>query len=261
MRASLAQPPIATSTNRQWFSFGSLLLAVALVLLALATVHAISKPDWLDGRDFELYRSATARWLGGGPFYEPYQLAGPYLVSHGDVLYPPVALLLFAPFTVLPAVLWWVLPLAVILWVIYDLRPDRIGLALVVLCVAWPPTLTKLSTGNPVMWSVAAVALGVRFPGPAVFVLLKPSLAPFALVGVSRRNWWLALGGLALLSLPFGLMWLDWLTSLRNAQDGGILYSITDLPMMALAIFADVRRTTRRRRTAAPTAPARSSPG
>mgnify|MGYP006173125319 CR=1 FL=1 len=56
------------------------------------------------GVDFVLYRDVAARWLDGGPYFEPYQLVGPYEIRAGDVLYPPVGLWLFVPFAVLPAV-------------------------------------------------------------------------------------------------------------------------------------------------------------
>jgi hypothetical protein len=231
-----------------WLAWGA--IAAALLLIALSIIQAASKPDWFDARDFELYRAATSRWLGGGPFYEPYQLAGPYEVLYGAILYPPVGLLLFVPFMVLPTVLWWAIPVGITAWVVRDLRPDRLGLVLIALAVAWPPTIIKLSTGNPVIWIVAAVALGVRFGWPAVLVLVKPTLAPFALIGIRRRTWWIALAGLGLVSLPFGAMWIDWLTSLRNARGESVLYSITDLPMVALPIIADIRRTTPRKRSA-----------
>ncbi len=61
--------------------------------------------------DYRLYMDATERWLRGGPFYEPYQLAGPYTISAGDILYPPVALWLFVPLSFLPACMWWLVPL------------------------------------------------------------------------------------------------------------------------------------------------------
>jgi hypothetical protein len=32
---------------------------------------------------------ATRRWLGGGPFYLPEQVAGPYFLDWGAILYPP----------------------------------------------------------------------------------------------------------------------------------------------------------------------------
>ena len=65
------------------------------VLFVLLIPHPLEQPF---GVDFTLYRDVTIRWLGGGPYFEPYQLAGPYQISAGDVLYPPVALWLFVPF-------------------------------------------------------------------------------------------------------------------------------------------------------------------
>ncbi|MGH2465165.1 MAG: hypothetical protein ACRDGI_06875, partial [Candidatus Limnocylindrales bacterium] len=63
------------------------------------------------GVDYRLYIDTATRWLNGGPYFQTYQLSGPYSIRAGDILYPPVALILFVPFTVLPALLWWVLPL------------------------------------------------------------------------------------------------------------------------------------------------------
>ena len=51
---------------------------------------------------------------------------------------------------------------------------------------------------------------------PAVFALLKPSLAPFALFGASRRSWWIALAVLVAFSVPFGALWADWLAASRT---------------------------------------------
>jgi len=87
---------------------------------------------------------------------------------------------------------------------------------------------------------MAAMALAVvgasRFAAP--FVLLKPSLAPFALFGIRRRSWWLGAAVLAVLCLPFGAMWLDWLTTLRNSQGGGLLYSSLEAFLLLLPLAA-----------------------
>src|SRR2546428_607836 len=92
------------------------------------------------------------------------------------------------------------------------------------LCVAWPTTLLKTWTGNPVIWSMAAMALGVVYAWPSVLVLVKPSLAPFALFGIWRRSWWVAALVLAVASVPFGAMWGDWVASVLNSRGGGFLY-------------------------------------
>lgn len=103
-----------------------LAIAVTLVLVGLMArdlVEALSRPDVMatyGAKDYGYYMDITRRWLGGGPFYEPWQLTGPYQFTPGapvpghansGAFYPPVALWLFAPFTVLPPVLWWAIPL------------------------------------------------------------------------------------------------------------------------------------------------------
>jgi hypothetical protein len=50
------------------------------------------------GDDYRIYMDATNRWLAGGSYFLSRQLAGPYQLEMGDVMYPPVALWLFAPF-------------------------------------------------------------------------------------------------------------------------------------------------------------------
>jgi hypothetical protein len=109
--------------------------------------------------------------------------------------------------------------------------------------MAWPTTPLKIWTGNPVVWSMAAMALGVIYLWPSVFVLLKPSLAPFALFGANRRSWWLAAGAFVALCLPFGALWLDWLASVANSRGGGPLYSALEIPMLALPLVAWAART------------------
>jgi hypothetical protein len=211
---------------------------------ALVTPHALEQPV---GVDYQLYRDAAARWLAGGSFFEPYQLAGPYDISAGDILYPPVGLWLFVPFAVLPAalaaVLWWAIPLGATAWAIARLRPGPRAWPLIALCLAWPTTPLKIWTGNPVIWAMAAVALGTVYRWPSVFALLKPSLFPFALFGANRRSWWLALAAFGALSLPFGSLWADWVESVVNSRGGGILYSALEVPMLLLPLVAWLGRT------------------
>jgi hypothetical protein len=211
---------------------------------ALVTPHALEQPV---GVDFQLYRDAASRWLAGGPFFEPYQLAGPYAITAGDILYPPVGLWLFVPFAVLPdvaaAALWWTIPLGVTAWAVWRLRPGPRAWPLIALCLAWPATPLKVWTGNPVIWAVAAVALGTLYRWPSVFALLKPSLFPFALFGANRRSWWLALTAFVLLCLPFGSLWADWIASVVNSRGGGLLYSSLEIPMLLLPLVAWLGRT------------------
>lgn len=221
-----------------------LAITVSLVILAIPArdlVEAMSTNLGGYGAvDYDLYMGAARRWLDGGPFYEPYQLAGPYPITAGDILYPPIALVLFVPFLFLPAVLWWLIPMASVAWGVWKLHPPPVLWPFMALCLAWPPTTVKLVTGNPVIWVVAAVALGTLYRWPFVGVLIKPSLFPFALLGLRSRSWWIALLVFALACLPFGLMWGSWVTTLINSEGGGLGYSIQEIPMLLLPLIAAI---------------------
>jgi hypothetical protein len=231
IRAALARPRVALALSVAMFALP--------LLFVLVVPHPLEQPL---GVDAALYRDATLRWLSGGSFYEPYQIAGPYEIRAGDVLYPPVGLVLFVPFAVLPvaiaAIVWWAIPLGATGWAIRRLRPRPAVWPLLALCVAWPTTLLKTWTGNPVIWSMAAMALGVVYAWPSVVVLLKPSLAPFALFGAGRRSWWIAAFVLVLACVPFGGMWTDWVGSVVNSRGGGLLYSALEIPMLLLPLIA-----------------------
>ncbi len=190
------------------------------------------------GVDYRLYVDTAARWLASGTFFQPYQLSGPYAISAGDILYPPVALVLFVPFTFLPAILWWLIPWAAVVWSVARLKPRRAAWPWLVACALWPTTPLKILTGNPVIWAVAALSLGVVYAWPSVLVLIKPSLFPFALFGAWSRRWWIALGVFLVLCLPFGSLWIDWVHSVLNSQGGGIAYSSLEVPLLGFPIVA-----------------------
>ena len=92
------------------------------------------------------------------------------------------------------------------------------------------------------MWCSAAMALGTVWRWPAVGVLLKPSLFPFALFGIRSRSWWIALAIGVALAIPFGAMWVDYLATLRNLDGNGPLfsawYSLNNLSPMLLPLVA-----------------------
>jgi hypothetical protein len=225
-------------------AWGAIALTAVLVLadliyLAVNSATLRQQP----GVDYQLYMDTAARWLHGGNYFQPDQLAGPYQIGAGDILYPPVALTLFVPFTFLPAILWWLIPAAAVAWCLVRLRPARLAWPFLAACVAWPTTPLKVLTGNPVIWAVAALALGVVYAWPSVVVLIKPSLFPFALFGSRSRRWWLALGIFVAVSLPFGSLWVDWVRSVLNSQGGGIAYSSLEIPMLAFPLIAWFGRT------------------
>ena len=221
-------------------------IAVTAVFVLADLVDLVVNADTIrqqPGVDYRLYVDAATSWLHGGSYFQAYQLSGPYQISAGDILYPPVALLLFIPFTLLPAILWWLIPAAAIGWCLVRLRPARLAWPILAACVAWPTTPLKILTGNPVMWAVAALAMGVVYAWPSVLVLIKPSLFPFALFGSRTRRWWLALALFAVASLPFGSLWVDWAHSVLNSQGGGITYSSLEIPMLAFPLVAWLGRT------------------
>lgn len=221
------------------------LTVVILVLAALETAWGIRDFKWGDtpGIDLGIYLRATARLFSGDSWFLDRQLAGPYLIHMGDVLYPPVTAFFFAPFFVLPAVLWWAIPIGLTAWLIRGWRPAPWAWPLMALCVLWPLTPAKTITGNPALWITAFVAAGLRWHWPSALVLLKPSLFPFALIGVRHRLWWVTVALLALGSL----VWLDatrlWLEVLANSQGGGLLYSAVDIPMLLIPVIAWAGRT------------------
>jgi hypothetical protein len=220
---------------------------VLLILAAFSLVTLLTDPRFhgTAGFDFSIYRAAAARWLHGGWFYYPEQVGGPYTTLAGHVMYPPPALLLFVPFTVLPAVLWWVIPIGIITWRIIALRPSPWAWVWIAACLAWPGTIELGFTGNPLVWVVAAMALATRWPWVSALVLVKPSLFPFALFGARDRRWWLALAACALVSAFFLPMWVDWIHVVLNARGpfSGALYSIKDVPTMLVPLFAWAGRT------------------
>lgn len=197
------------------------------------------------GTDYDLYMDAARRWLASGVFYEPYQLVGPYSIENGlmPILYPPVVLWLLVPFTLLPWPIWWTVPIVGTAWIVWSWRPGPISWPLIAICLAWEPTHIHLMSGNPGLWAMFATALATRWPFAGPFALLKPSLFPFAGVGIKHRAWWLGLGFLGLLSIAVLPMWFDWLTVLVNLSNAeGLLYSWQYAPMMLIPILASWAR-------------------
>jgi hypothetical protein len=219
-------------------------LTIALAVLAIVEFvflwRNIESQDAI-GLDYRWFVGVAQHWLDTGEFFVPRQLAGPYQVETlVDVLYPPNALLLFVPFTVLPAILWWLIPLGLLGFSIVYLRPARWAWPLIAACIAWPWTISQVIYGNTNMWIAGFVAGGVLLAWPSVLVLLKPSLLPFALIGVGRRSWWIALVVFALVSLPFGSMWFDYVTAMRNSDLSAwrSLFTVPNLLPPVIALLA-----------------------
>ncbi len=193
------------------------------------------------GVEFQQILDHSRRWLSGGNYYLDRQLQGPYRWMGGESLYPPPMALFVGAFTVLPEVLWWAVPLTVITLSLVRSRPAIWAWPILAAVFWYPRTQELILYGNPSMWVAAAVAAGTIWGWPAVGVILKPTLAPLALVGAWRRSWWVALASLGLIGLAFGAMWLDYVRVVINsAQSWGQSwdYSLRDVPLCLAPLVA-----------------------
>lgn len=214
-------------------SIGGLVALAVLVTLLLLGVF----PAFGTGIDERVVRGAALRWWEGGPFYNAYQLAGPYQNELGDVLYPPVALWLFVPAALLPAQLWYLVPAAIIAWSLWRMKPAWWAWPVILAVMCWPWSLGFWLFGNPTIWAVAFLMLGVQWAGPAVAVMFKPVLLPWALFGIWDRRWWAAVAIFALACIPFGIaMWQDYLEVVTNARGMGYLFA--SVPIMCVPLVA-----------------------
>jgi len=217
------------------------LFGLAAAMLAWMIAPVIGQGVSL-GRDLDLYLDATRRLLAGGSFYRPEQIAGPYAIAMGDVLYPPSTIPLFVPFLWLPGFLWWAVPLGIIAAVVWSWRPSPLGWAVIAVCLTFPNSVALVLNGNPVMWAAAGVAIGTRTGWGYALALLKPTVAIVGLLGVRDRRWWLVAAlGLAV-GLPFAGLWPDYVTTLGNVRGSSLLYSLGDLPFVLVPVIAWIGR-------------------
>jgi hypothetical protein len=127
--------------------------------------------------------------------------------------------------------------LGLVAYTVWWCRPAAWALPLLALLVLFPKTPNLVIYGNSDMWVGAAIAAGVRWGWPAVFATFKPSVAIFGLIGIRTRAWWIAAGALAIVSLPFIALWVDYPRVLVNSS-AEVGYSIGDLPYLVLPIVA-----------------------
>lgn len=249
-----AFPPTTFRRTRSLSTLGRpIALAITIALLGIVGVYEVIVLIQVIGpqlgEDRLFFQAIGQRWLDGAPTYMPHQLAGPYqLTLQVDNVYPPTALLLFVPLTFLPAFLWWVIPLTVTGYVIAGWRPSWWAWPLMALLIIWPKTISSVLWGNTDMWAVAAVAAGLRWGWPAFFLLVKPTLAPFALLGIRKPSYWLVAAvmlGLASLMLP---LWFDYFTAMRNLQIPWD-YSLGSIPPMFIPLVAWAARSRSPRQT------------
>ena len=223
-----------------------MLLAIEAAYLALSVIPSQAGHQWL-AMDFDFYRSVGAEWLADGSYYLQRQTAGPYVATllgagtPADILYPPSALLLFVPFTFLPAVLWWIIPTVLLAWCVAAWKPAPLTLAVCVALLLWPRAVGAWLFGNTDIWVVAALAAGLRFGWPAIFLTIKPTFAPLALVGIRRRSWWVAAAAMLATAVVMLPLWSDYVMAMRYASIP-LWYSLGSLPLMAVPVVAWARR-------------------
>jgi hypothetical protein len=135
---------------RRPLTFG--LLCLAAIQAAIVFLPAIGQSISV-GRDFELYVKAAQHWQESGSFYPAHQLSGPYNIAFGDILYPPYVLALLIPFTVIPAAVWWLIPIAVTAFVIAWWRPSGLAWAGVLVVsrfrILWRSSSTGIRCSGP----------------------------------------------------------------------------------------------------------------
>ena len=197
-RVAIPRIPPRVSHDLALAAAGALLLFIG-VQLWVAAMSPVSILYHNQGADYSVYMAATRRFLAGGDFYRPF-----------DVLYPPIALLVFVPFSLLPPQAWWIVSLGTIGYVAYhQTRTDWQRVALLA-SLATGGSMIGILTGNGSLMVATAIAAGNRWGWPAALVVLKPNLAPWSLVGVRSRGWWITLGVLALASFALLPLWFEW---------------------------------------------------
>lgn len=223
----------------------------AAFVVRLSIVFAVETGSVV-GVDHGIYQQAAQRWVGGGPFYYPEQLSGPYEIVQGHILYPPVALAWLVPSALLPDLLWWGIPIVVVATIVVYHRPAVWAWPLIGLCVATFSSVEIIASGNPGIWIAMFVAMGTVWRPAFALVLLKPSLFLFAIPGIRSRGWWviaLAMAATSILLLPMSLDYVQVVLNARGAS-ASLFYSMRDVPLMLVPLIAWIAG--RRSRSLAP---------
>ena len=198
------------------------------------------------GWDFAFYLDGARAWMATGTPYSHEALAGPMVadVNSMPFIHPPIALPLFAAFTVLPGVLWWATPIAVLGISIFRWNPAGPAFYGAVLCAVYPRSIEVVVLGGSDMWVSAILAAGLALGWPLALLMIKPTAILFALPGIRRRSFWAGVLVVGLAAVPFGALWLEWVTVVRNVI-GSAGYLLHSLPLFALPLLAWAGRRSR----------------
>jgi hypothetical protein len=220
-------------------------LACSLLLVAAFRVYATwTHPFWqeLGPSDLVHYLLATQRWLDTGTPYVASEVAGHFNYGEFTFLHPPISLLFFAPFLVLPVPLFWIIPLAIFGYLIVSERPARWTWPLMALALAVYPIGSVLWSGNTDIWMWAFFAAGLRWGWPVALMAIKPSIAIAGLIGMRHRSSWVGAAFVGLACLPFGTLWIDWIHVMSNSP-GSLLYSAANVVMFTIPVVARIGST------------------
>jgi hypothetical protein len=234
-----AEPRTAWGAVRdRWYrpvAFGltTLLLVGAAAMLAVFwkanAAHA--------GEDLVHYLDGVRRWWATGSPYLPNEIAGDFDYEPETFLHPPVSVLFFAPWLVLHPILWWAVPIAITTALVVAWRPAPWTWPLIAFGLCQPQLHQALLWGNTNLWLTAALAVAL-IGGPwAALFLVKPSLGLLAIVGMRRRSWWVAVVVIALLCVPFGMLWIDWANVILNSP-ADPTYGLRNLPWVLIPVIA-----------------------
>ncbi len=225
------------------------LLTITGVLLVLAAWElALTLPADVaaghPGQDQAFYASLGRRWVDTGVLYGDRQLTGqPYhVIIDDDNLYPPPAIVLFAPFAFLPAIVWWLIPLGVVVYGFWRWRPSLWVYAYLAFVLFWPRTQGSILFGNTDLWSTAFVAGGLLWGWPGPFGFIKPAFGPLGFAGVPRRSWWVGAAVLAAISLALWSYWPQYVVAATH-WDLPLTRSIANVPLPLLPFVAWLGRT------------------
>lgn len=218
---------------------GVLLVFVA-ILTGAVYVGAVARGEV--GFDADLYARIGSHFLATGEAYYPVQSAT-YEAAGTVNLYPPTALYLFVPASFTPRILWWLVPLGIIAWSLYRLRPAWWSWPLMAAACLYPLNAPEVPVGlvygNTLMWTLAAMLAGAAFrPGIAWAVLIKPTHILWALPWAVRS--WRGLAVMVAVSVVLLPLWFDWFEAIGNLNPKGPLLMVS--PTLAIPLVAWVAR-------------------
>jgi hypothetical protein len=241
-------PQALTTAHHRLVPVTLAVVAGSLALFAAAEFVAIFDGAQRRGEvawDFALYRRIAEHWLATGQVYFPHQLAGPYEAAGEVNLYPPVALVLFIPFLILPAPLWWAIPMTVISYELIRWRPTRWVWPVLALTACTPAVSAALVYGNSSLWAVALLCLGFRAPFAWALLAFKPVEAVIGFVLAIRTRPDAYARGIAVvagLSALFFMAWPEYPRVIANLGQSP-LFGIASWPWLLLPSIAYVART------------------